>query len=515
MQQVWWRLTPAALTAAALGLCGCSSTMIATSLGTTVTGDTAPVSISITDDPPAGVSVLFFQVDLTAAALQSSSGSSVSLLSGNTPVQIDVTRLQALSAFLSAADVPQGRYSSLSLTFANPQMVIMNTSDASLGSSCAVGSVCQLTPAFDNSATITLSSAPFPVTVQAGSPLGFLVDFHLNTIIQSDLSVNLAAANAVSVNQLPPAGPSGPPQFGAVMGAVTAVDAAQSQFTLQTPDGRSFTVATSAATAYSDFPGSACSSPGFDCVAQGQMVNVQVTGVEPAHVLEAGQVTYMQAQGQQTVVGTIVEILPLPTPAGETIVNVLLHASPTAATGLPVGGLATVALWDASSGHTPATTFSIDSNGFTIPSGYTFASTNDLALGQTLLLTVAPGTLVPPTATGAQNPWSPPVTLSFAASGAALEPSQITGTVSDISSPNFVLSYLFEPVPVLPLGQLLQFNVETTAQTAYQGFAPDSFSGIQNNDAVSVSGWLFPPSGPASTANVVAQQVVLQPNAVF
>ena len=150
----------------------------------------------MTDDPPAGVQVLFFQVSLTAATLTPQSGSPVSLLSGNTPVQIDVTQLQALSAFLSTADVTAGPYTGLNLTFASPQLVIFNQSDSSLGSNCAVGSVCQLTPAFDNSTdSLSFTTAPFPVTVSATSPLGFLVDFHLNTVIQSDLSVNLAAAN--------------------------------------------------------------------------------------------------------------------------------------------------------------------------------------------------------------------------------------------------------------------------------------------------------------------------------
>ena len=81
----------------------------------------------MTDDPPAGVSVLFFQVSLTAASLTPTSGSAVSLLNNNTPIQIDVTKLQALSAFLSTANVPAGTYNSLSLTFATPQLVIFNS----------------------------------------------------------------------------------------------------------------------------------------------------------------------------------------------------------------------------------------------------------------------------------------------------------------------------------------------------------------------------------------------------
>jgi len=143
-----------------------------------VANSSAQVSLSITDQPPNGVTVLFFQIDLTAAYLTPSSGAAnVSLLSNNTPIQIDVTELQALSAFLSTQSVAGGTYQSLTLSFANPLLVIFNASGASIGT-CAAGSVCQLTPPIDNnSGTITLSSAPFPLTLSDSTPIGLLVDF--------------------------------------------------------------------------------------------------------------------------------------------------------------------------------------------------------------------------------------------------------------------------------------------------------------------------------------------------
>ena len=108
----------------------------------------APVTLTMTDNPPSGVSVLFFQVSLTSATLTPATGmastSPVSLIEN--PVEIDVTQLQALSAFLANESVPAGSYSGLSLTFANPQLVILNASDTSLGSSCAAGSSAPLCP---------------------------------------------------------------------------------------------------------------------------------------------------------------------------------------------------------------------------------------------------------------------------------------------------------------------------------------------------------------------------------
>ena len=125
-------------------LAGCSSNMTSSTI--VPPPASVPVSITMTDDPPAGVSVLFFQVSLTDATLTPATGSPVPLLGNNTPIQIDVTQLQALSAFLSTADVAAGTYNSLSLTFASPQLVIFNQSDTAIASTCAVGSVCQLTP---------------------------------------------------------------------------------------------------------------------------------------------------------------------------------------------------------------------------------------------------------------------------------------------------------------------------------------------------------------------------------
>lgn len=479
----------------------------------------------MTDDPPAGVSVLFFQISLTGASLQSSSGSSISLLASDTPIQVDVTQLQALSAFLSTANVPAATYNSLALTFANPQLVILNTSDAALGSSCAVGSICQLTPALDNAATVNFTSAPFPVTVSTNSPLGFFVDFHLDTVIQSDLSVNLGVSNGVTLAQLPPAAASEPPQFGFIRGTVESLNPNQDQFTLQTAWGRTFTIDVNSSTTYNDFPTCADNTSIFNCLAPGQIVQVRIASIQSDGNPLAAQVTYLQAANQQTVEGTIVAIPPLPLPTGETIIDVLLHQNPTNSSSLPLGGIASVAIWTIASGSNPAATFSIDTNGFTIPSGFTFTGPADLTVGQDVQLTVTPGSLTPPPNAVSNGGWEPPPQLSFTASSVALEPSQLTGTIASISSPSFTIDYLWSPcappgggAPVCNVVALIQYGVETTSQTSYQGFTPDDFSGLAVNDLVSVSGWLFAQNGALNGATgpeVVAQTVTLHSNGIF
>lgn len=511
-------------------LTGCGSTSQVSSSGggnNNPPPATVPVSLTMTDDPPSGVSVLFFQVSLTAASLTpasstSASGTPVSLIT--TPIQVDVTQLQALSAFLSTANVPAGSYNSLSLTFASPQLVILNNSDQAIASTCAVGSVCLLTPTLDNSATVNLSSAPFPVTVAANSPLGFLIDFRLNTIIQSDLSVNLGATNGITLAQLPPSAPSQPPQFGSVTGTVESISSSQNQFTVQTAWGKTFTIDTNSSTTYNDFPpqvNNICAASFYCGLFDEQIVQIQVASVESDGDLLAAQVTYIQAAGQQTVVGTIVAIPPLPLPTGETMIQIILHQNPTASTNLPVGGMANVAIWAPGTGGQTATTYSIDANGFTIPSGYTFASSSNLTVGQTVQVTVAAGSLQPPTAPASQGGWGPPPKLTFTASSLQLEPSQLTGTVNEVDSSGFTLEYDILPCTLCSAVALESFNVESTSQTTYLGFTPDDLSGVAVQDVVSVSGWLFSPNVVADNTNspnsprVVAQTVTLHPDGMF
>jgi len=473
----------------------------------------------MTDDPPAGVSVLFFQISLTDASLipSSSSGSAVSLLPNSTPIQIDVTKLQALAAFLSTASAPAGTtYSSLSLTFANPQLVILNNSDTSLGSSCAVGSVCQLTPAIDSSATVTFTSAPFPVTISQGSPLGFLVDFHLNTIIQSDLSVNLGVSNGITLAQLPstPAVPPAAPPFGFLTGTVETVNTSQDRFTLQTSWGKTFTVDIDSNTAVA--PALPCPSPGFiACLHTGDTVQVQVASVESDGDLLAASVTLLlsNSSNRQLVEGTVVGY-------SATQIKLLIHGAFASPAALPVGGIATVTLDQGAA-------FSVDSGSFTIPSGLVFSGVDNLWNGQELQVAVDSGSLSCASPQIVVNGWGPPSYCTFSTNAVQLEPSQITGNIASISSPSFTLDYEWSPctppgggAPVCNVVGMIQYGVETTSQTTYQGFTPDSFSGLATNDFVSVNGWIFEADNglldPALAPPVIlAQTVTNHPAAAF
>ncbi|MFP5228147.1 MAG: DUF4382 domain-containing protein [Acidobacteriota bacterium] len=497
----------------ALLLTGCGNTSNpSTTTPTPTPANSVPVSLTMTDDPPQGVDVLFFQVSLTDATLTPATGSSVtspvSLLSNNTPIQIDVTQLQALSAFLSTASVPAGTYSSLSLTFANPQLVIFNQSDASLGSTCKVGTVCQLTPAIA-SATQSFSSSPFPVTVSSGSPLGLLIDFHLNKVVQQDLSVDLSVANGVSVKPLP----SMPehPEFGSVTGQVQTVTAAQNQFTMTTKWGHTFTVNTTTNTTFSNFPASACSAAGIACVAQGQILRVHVTDVASGGILDADRVSYLQASGTQSVEGTILGVQAPSTASGTYTVKMILHGNHEHDDSMPMGGLATVTIDNAA-------TWAIDNNGFTIPSGLSFTSPANLTIGQNVQVAVEAGTLTSTKGGAAGGMWGPPAGVTFTTNAVQLEPTQLTAMITALDSANqsFSLGLNFSFIPwVASNVTATLFNVETTSQTTYSGFSTNSFSSLATNNFVSVNGFVFPAATSGNPPQLVAQKIVARENGWF
>ena len=212
-------------------------------------------------------------------------------------------------------------------------------------------------------------------------------------------------------------------------------------------------------------------------------MQVQVSSVASGGVLTASQVTYLQEATAQTVEGTIIRIPTLPLPAGETVIQLILHRNPTGGTSLPLGGMASVAVWAPASGSNPATTFSIDNSGFTLPSGLTFTSANDLTVGQTVQVTVTPGSLSSSGSGPGPNAWGPPPSVSFTASAVALEPSQVTGSITAIGSGtnSFTLGVgrgpLFAPWPMASPHQV-SFNVVTASGTTYTGFSTDSFGGL-------------------------------------
>jgi hypothetical protein len=225
-----------------------------------------------------------------------------------------------------------------------------------------------------------------------------------------------------------------------------------------------------------------------------QIVKVEVS-LQTGGTLLASEVDYVQPPGQTVVEGNI---LRLSTSNGNTIMDMILQGGPPtpAANALPFGGRATVTV--------PPTgvAYAVDHDNFTIPDGLTFGSASDLRVGQAVSV-VATGTVSTATVSGNSTAWIGPGTITFTTNGITLETSQITGPILAINqgAMSFTLGTLpFFFVPAATTGGTptlisVGITVQTTTQTTYLNLTPDSFTGLQANDVVSVKGWLFPTPG--------------------
>jgi hypothetical protein len=503
-----------------LFMAGCGSQSQVTTTPVSTNPADVPVSLSITDTPPAGVTVLFFQLTITGATLTSSSGGTVSLLSSANPIPVNISQLLTDTAFLGSANVPAGTYNSLSLNLANPQLTIFNGSDSAIASTCALNTVCQLQP---NTSPLTLtfpssgasSTAPFPVTLSANSPLAFKLDIHLDAVIQSDLSVNLNATNGVTISQLP-APPSGMPfpHLGHLKGTIQSVNTSASTngFTLQARDGRTFTIDVNSSTTY-NYPGSVCSADNFSCLAPQQIVKVEVS-LQTDGTLLASEVDYVQLAGQTTVEGNIIR---LSTSGGNTLMDLILQNGPAASSTLPLGHRVTVTV--------PAgAAYAIDSGSFTLPGGLSFASASDLIVGQEVSVVVQ-GSVTTASGSNSWTPWTGPAPITFTTNSVTLEPSQITGTVAALPTPQGSLSFTLATKPVFfvppsatpgatPAWAPVIITVETTSATTFTNFTTDSLSGLALNDIVSVGGRIFSTPSGATAITQAAETVVDRPGVV-
>src|SRR5208283_2627007 len=129
-----------------LASCGSSSSSTQTTTNPPP-ASTVPASISIQDNPPSGITILLFQIQLTAANLVPVDASQppVPLLTG--PQDVELLHLQTEAALLANASVPAAQYNGLNVTFANPQITIFNESNQTLTvgtQSCAPNQLCML-----------------------------------------------------------------------------------------------------------------------------------------------------------------------------------------------------------------------------------------------------------------------------------------------------------------------------------------------------------------------------------
>jgi hypothetical protein len=457
-------------------------------------GGSAPVTLMFHDTPMAGIAVTSFEATVTGATLQPQSGSTVSLISA--PQTIELTQLQTNSTFLSTtAKVGAATYTSLTITFANPQYTILNDGTTSLtifGKPCGVGQTCVVTPTggtLTNTITGFLSSgstSSSPLVIGSNQPTLLEVDVNLNTIIQSDFTVNFGSSGAVTATQLSSSSSTSVIDTLAISGAITAVGTNPNEFSLSASTGQTFSnIAVTTSTQFSQFDqasrNSTCTANNFTCLVSGQIVDVQLQ-ILGTGAYQAAEVDFDDAASTQQVSGTVIALGSGSPPSSFTMI--VHNTVPTLST-IPVGTPVTVTIKSGA-------TFLINNGLFVLSSG-SFASGTDLLVGQEAEARVSGSVTV-----------GPPVT--FTADRLALEQTQLMAAVNTVSAPDFTLNSLPALFSNNPAGPVLQIQVVTSpTQTTFQDLTNDSISGIAPPDVVSVGGFLFSAPGNPSLGGVTVR----------
>jgi hypothetical protein len=430
-----------------------------------------PMTLTIGDTPPTGVAVLFFEASIIGASLQPSDSKKPAVSVMTTPVEVEFGHLQTDTAFLNLGNVGPDTYQSLTLTFGNAMMTIVNHSGAAIGS-CADNSVCELTPNF-NPSMVTLSSAPFPITVSQNSVVGIRLDFNVDSSVQSDLSINPTVTIKKFTQRRDSDDKQEMERLDEVDGQVTTVG--NNQLTLMNErSGQSFTISVDNTTVFEDFDQAGCtvSPEDLSCVQAGQIVDVDLSENGMGAML-AKRVEFEEKAQQVAIKGTITSV------DSTTQFHMVVFNEEPAMSSISEGSSVVVAIQ-------PNAMFQVgreemgEDGGFS-NSGLSFASGADLLVGQDVQ--IRPGTL-------SSSGGTTTVTTDLV----RLWPSQITGQVGNISTDSgmFTLTGL-SPLFTGATPPITTINVVTLSGMDFIDFS--GMGSISNGSTVSVRGLLFNTAG--------------------
>ncbi len=453
-----------------MALVGCGGTgSMSNGGGTTNGAQTSGVNLTMTDAPPAGVAIVSFEVNIDSATLQP----------GNVPLlgktqRIELTKLQAHTAFLDSKNVPAGTYTGFTVNFSNPEITIKNNTGAAIGT-CAINATCEIKPGMGSGA-FSYTSAPFPITVGANAPFGLMVDFDLANSIQNDLSI----VPVVRVSQVTGQGGGGPTQdIDDVVGKVTAKDATANTITVQGggSDAKLTTFSVDANTAYKHFDDAGLQNA-FAAVAVGQILKadlkLQAGGALLAKVVEL-HADVQEHEGELE--GMIVSL------DSPTQFKMVVHDESPEISTASVGNVVTVTI-------IPSTKFfTKDDLNLTIPAGVQFQTSADMMVGQRVRVKPATAVAGTPLATSSSD-------IRLLVSVVTARVASVSG--SDITVDNlpaiFTSSNPSVTSMVVKTSQLTQFENVTAA------------SGLVAGDQISFEGLLFKSTPPVCAARKVRKR---------
>ena len=352
------------LTATFVISCGGGSSSTTTPTPTPTPAGSTLFNFTIGDTPPAGVTILSFEISVTNAVLHQGT-TDVSILSA--PVRVEVTQLKTESALLKTLGVAPGQYDSITVTFADPEMTIMNGTGSSIGS-CAAGAVCKLESSQLklNPATVDYSGTPFPLNLTDNTTTGLFLDFNLDASVQSDLSIQ----PQIGFKQLPVVQHSREDdveEMDDLKGKISAVG--NDQFTLQSPgSGQSFTILVDSSTVYEKFGESGLTND-FSSLKAGQIVEVNYKLTGDGSLL-ATTVDLKEPEQGEELEGTITSV-----DSATQFTMVVLDK---------IADMASVQVGDSVTVDVTSASFRIDDEDLDIPSDVSFNTPVDLLVGQTI-----------------------------------------------------------------------------------------------------------------------------------
>src|SRR5258708_2612439 len=239
----------------------------------TVGGGNSSLSVTMTDTPPAGVTILSLKFTITGFTVAPSIGTPVALISGSHPVTVELTQLQADATPLGTFTIPSNTYKSANVTVANADISFANQSGAAIGQ-CPNATVCEIQPA--GIGNLTVSTAPFPITASSGGNIGVSLDFNLANAITSTVGVDFTQPNVLTAASLPisnqPTGQFEP--IPDVVGVVQTVNTTAQTFSLQSTRG-TFAVSASSNTVFDNFL--SCAAGNFTCLQNNMVVSADLT----------------------------------------------------------------------------------------------------------------------------------------------------------------------------------------------------------------------------------------------
>jgi len=457
-------------------LAGCGGSYNAPVMNPGPGAQSAQVSVSLTDAPPAGVTVFTFEVTVTGATLNPGN---VDLLAGKGPQRIEVKHLETENAFLSTANIAAGNYTSLNLTFSNPELTFRNDNAAMLAG-CAAGTVCEIRPSGTLSATV---NGIFYST--SGSQTGVLVDLNLANLITPSLGVDFSAATAVSATQQTKDGDGHLEDLDDLNGVVA--NPSTTQFTLQTADMGNITVGIDSKTQFGGF--NACTAANATCVQSGQSVEVDLMLLASGTFLAKKVELQDDAQGaaDDELDGVISKI------DGPSQFEMVVNDELRAVANVSVGDPVTVVLTTTGGG----TQFQVDANGLSVPSTLQQAfegatDTSQLLPGQTVQVRKRAMTGGPA-----------PAAIIITTDRVRLRDTSFTATVSGAPSGN---NFNVGGLPGLfTAAGISQIQVKTSSQTNFDNVT--GVSGLADGSTVSLRGLLFKsPPNPVLIADKVRKR---------